>query len=360
MAHPDDPAGPTDQKIRRSVARTLSNWIVVLAALAVLGGWLSTGFYKLELGEAAIILRLGQHDRTVRREGVNWHWPVPIEYARPVNVSGVRTKIFGPNSASAVARADSGEAREDGLFIQTADKNIVSVKFDLQYTIDDAYAFIYSMAEPSVILGVATQASVRKVIGGMTVDEVLTQRKAEIEVQARRTLIETLADYAKAAGGPPAFAIDKINLQDVQPPLAVRAAFQEVSSAGQDEERSVSAARGDAQEILERSRAESAEMREGSEAYKEAKILQAHGEAMRFVALYDEYVAAPVVTRSRLYLETMEAVLPNVEKVIVDPDTVDVMPFVQPRAAQAKGDDVGPPAQRIAPAVAEGNREAGQ
>jgi membrane protease subunit HflK len=220
------------------------------------------------------------------------------------------------------------------------------VTFDLQYTIDNAYAFVFTMAEPRSVLFETAQAAVRKVIGGMLVDEVLIQRKTEIEVEARKALIATLADYAKDAAvatddtdgsGGSAFSIDKISLLEVQPPSAVRAAFQEVSSAGQDEERSISRAKGDAQEILERARAEAAELREGSEGYKEAKILEATGEAARFVSLYKEYIRAPEVTRRRLYLETMEAVLPNVDKIIVEPDTVGVMPLLQ------SGRDLPPP-----------------
>ena len=328
MAHPDDPGTPTDQKIRRSVFRTLLNSLVLLVALAVLGGWLSTGFYRLDLGEAAIILRLGEHNRTVRREGLNWHWPEPIEYDRRVNMSGVRTVIFGGRSGAAKQRSESGEAAEDGLFIQTADKNIVSIRFDLQYTIENAYAFVYSMQDPQEILKETTQASVRQIVGGMTVDEVLTKQKTLVEVDSRAALIKTLNLYAKDAEGEPAFAIDKINLQDVQPPLAVRAAFQEVSSAGQDEERSISAAKGDAQEILERARAEAVELSEGSEAYKETVILEAQGESARFESILAEYVNAPRVTQTRLYLDTMQEVLPGVQKVIVEPGTVGVMPML--------------------------------
>jgi membrane protease subunit HflK len=328
LAHPDDPGTPTDQKIRRRVFRTLLNSLVLLVALAVLGGWLSTGFYRLDLGEAAIILRLGEHNRTVRREGLNWHWPEPIEYDRRVNMSGVRTVIFGGRSGAAKQRSESGEAAEDGLFIQTADKNIVSIRFDLQYTIENAYAFVYSMQDPQEILKETTQASVRQVVGGMTVDEVLTKQKTLVEVDSRAALVKTLNLYAKDAGGEPAFAIDKINLQDVQPPLAVRAAFQEVSSAGQDEERSISAAKGDAQEILERARAEAVELSEGSEAYKETVILEAQGESARFESILAEYVNAPRVTQTRLYLETMQEVLPGVQKVIVEPGTVGVMPML--------------------------------
>ena len=347
-SEPDDGTA-VEGRIRRSVVRSLTNGLVVLLSLAVLGGWLSTGFYRLELGEEAIILRLGEHHRTVRREGMNWHWPEPIEYDRPVNVSGVRTEFFGRSAQDAGAAAPPGAtaegARPDGLFIQTADKNIVSLSFDLQYTIDDPYAFTFAMADPRSILYEATKASVRKVIGGMTVDEVLVQRKADLEVEARRVLVETLAQYAESSGSPSAFAIDKLNLQEVQPPQAVREAFQEVSSAGQDEERSASRARGDAQEILERARAEAAELREGSEAYKDAKIQQARGEATRFVALYDEYARAPEVTRTRLYLETLEAVLPDVEKMIVEPNTVGVMPLLQPAPRPAPAPVSAAPAE---------------
>ncbi len=337
MDQPEEPA-PTERKVLRSVARTLTNSVVVLTALAVIGGWLSTGFYQLELGEEAIILRLGEHDRTVKREGLNWHWPEPIEYDVPVNASGVRTRIFSgatgdPVSAEAVP--------EEGLFIQTADKNIVSVTFDLQYTIDDAYAFAFSMAEPQSVLYETAQAAVRKVIGGMMVDDVLIKRKTEIEVEARKALIATLAAYAEDAGGTVAFSIDKISLLDVQPPSAVKQAFQEVSSAGQDAERSISGAKGDAQEILERARAEASELHEESEGYKEARILEARGEGERFISLYVEYARAPEVTRRRLYLETMDVVLPNVEKVIIDPDTVGVMPLLQgsrdPAVSSASG-----------------------
>lgn len=347
MANPED-AARNGKQGRRNVARKLTDSVVVLAALAVIGGWLSTGFYQLELGEEAVILRLGQHDRTVKREGLNWHWPEPIEYDVPVNASGVRTHIF----TGATSEKRSAEAEpEEGLFIQTADKNIVSVTFDLQYTIDDAYAFVFTMAQPQSVLYESAQAAVRKVIGGMLVDDVLIMRKNEIEVEARKSLIATLTDYAEDAGGAMAFSIDKISLLDVQPPSAVKAAFQEVSSAGQDAERSISGSKGDAQEILERARAEATELREGSEGYKEAKILEARGEAARFVSLYDEYARAPEVTRRRLYLETMEAVLPNVEKIIIERDTMGVMPLLQSVRAPA----VAPPKRtgsETAPTVA--------
>lgn len=325
MAEPEEAQLDTDQKIRRGVLRTLTNGTLLLLALAVIGGWISTGVYKLELGEEAVIFRLGKHHRTVKREGLNWHLPEPIEYHTPVNTRGLRTEVFGMLGD---ALQHEGEGAGRGLFIQTADKNIVAATFELQYTLEDAYSYRFGMVDPRAVLHEATQASVRKVIGGMLVDDVLLKRRGEVQIAARENLDATLADYFAKSTQTSAFRIEKINLLTVHPPDEVRNAFKEVEAARQDEERSVSKAQGDEQEILERARAEAAELRERSEAYKEAKVLESEGEAKRFEALLAEYRRAPEVTRRRLYLETMETVMPRVEKMIVEPDTVSVMPLM--------------------------------
>jgi membrane protease subunit HflK len=350
LASGDEEKQGTDAKIKRGVVRTMTNGLLLVISLAVIFGWLYTGLFHLELGEEAIILRLGEHHRTVSREGWNWHWPEPLEYDTPVNTQGLRTEEFGiPKSRVAQVDPESGELGDEGAFIQTADSNIVNVSFELQYTVEDAYSFVYELARPRDILYEATQAAVREVIGRQKVDEVLFRKRHEIEVQAREILEETLSGYAKVGNGRNAFAIDKINLQTVHPPSPVRAAFEDVVAAQQDEERSVSRATGDAREILERARAKASELHEGSEAYKEAKILESRGEAQRFEALLIEYQRAPDVTRRRLYLETMEVVMPQVEKMIVEPDTVGVMPFLQSSAARGR-----PPAVSAPPAPVQG------
>ena len=309
-------------KIRRGAAKSLTNFLLVLVSVGVLLGWLGTGFYKLELGEEAIILRLGKNLRTEHKEGWNWHWPVPLEYDKKVNTQGQRTEVFGIRASD----ADEGEA--EGLLMQTADKNIVSVSFELQYTVGNAYSFSYGMADPNLILFQAAQAAVREVVGGMTVDEVLTKRKLEIELLAQDLLVETLASYFGGDLAKLPFEVEKINLQEVNPPASVRAAFSEVAAAQQDEERFVNEARGQRAEILERSLAEAAEMREGSEAYRQAKVLDSRGESARFESLLAEYLRTPTVTRRRLYLETMEAVLPDIEKVIIEGNAAQILPFI--------------------------------
>ncbi|MDG2334008.1 MAG: FtsH protease activity modulator HflK [Myxococcota bacterium] len=322
MAPEDQGSSPKVEKIKRGAARTVTNVVLGLVAVGVILGWVGTGFYKLDLGEEAIILRLGENFRTEHKEGWNWHWPEPLEYDKKVNTQGQRTEVFG------IRRGDAEGGEREGLLMQTADKNIVSVSFELQYTVSDAYSFEYGMLEPKMILFQAARSAVRQVVGGMTVDEVLIYRKQDVEKMAQTLLIKTLTSYFTAEGDAMAFQVEKINLQEVNPPESVRAAFSEVAAAQQDEERFINQARGQKAEILERSRAEAAELREGSEAYKEAKVLEARGQGQRFSALLAEYQRAPEVTRRRLYIETMEQVLPGVEKVIVEGDAAQVLPFV--------------------------------
>ena len=180
----------------------------------------------------------------------------------------------------------------------------------------------------------ATRASVREVIGRMTIEDILA-RKKEIQTSAEDILRDRLADYFRHVDAGSAFEIKAILLQVAQAPAQVQGAFDDVVSAQQDSRRSVSAARGDAREVLEQANARAIEIAESSLAYKEATILEARGRAVRFEALLREYQRAPEVTRRRLYLETMEEVLPEVEKMIIEPGASTVMPLIPLPSGQA-------------------------
>ena len=168
----------------------------------------------------------------------------------------------------------------------------------------------------------------RTVIGKKTIDGVLSQDRDEIEREAEALLESMLSGYLAGIDHETAFEVRRINLEKPQAPEAVREAFADVVSAGQDEKRLALEASGDAQEILERARSEVAELYEQAAAYKRAKIIEASGEATRFNLLLVEYQSAPEVTRRRLYLETMEEILPGVEKMIVEPNTVNMLPVL--------------------------------
>jgi modulator of FtsH protease HflK len=332
LAKDDDRLSP-DEKASRSVTRTILNSLLMILSLAVLSGWAWQGIYRLEPGESAVILRLGALDRIVSLEGMHVHFPPPIEYHEIVNTSGLRAESFGSRRSASTPGVPSDaeeseiarEMRRDA--IQTADSNIVNVAYELQYKVADAYAFAFGMEDPGAILHDSTEAVIRDVIGKRTIDAVLSQDRGDIERDANQQLQEMLDSYFEAVGLVSAFRIDKINLQKPQAPEPVREAFADVVSAGQDEKRSLSTAEGDSREILEHARAKAAEIHEEAEAYKQARIIEARGEAARFAALQTEYAMAPEVTRRRLYLETMEEILPDMEKMIVESDAVNMLPM---------------------------------
>lgn len=325
MADEDDELG-ADETIRRSVGRTIGNTLVILVSIGVIAGWGVTGFYQLEPGEAAVILRVGTYHRTVVEPGLKWHLPPPIEERATINITEVRREKFGlAESGGDMTPGEATATFENS--IQTADSNIVNLSYEVQYTIDDAFSFLYAMAQPQRTLHDAAQSAVREVVGRTSVEGVLSEERGRIQSESRRILQETLDGYFLQDDRKTAFDIDRINLNIVQPPPPVQAAFDDVIAAQQDEAREVSKAEGDAQEILERAHAVASELVEGATAYKESKILEADGEAQRFVALYDEYARSPEVTRRRLYLETMEQVMPGVEKVIIEPNSSTMLPF---------------------------------
>ena len=342
MARRGDEEMTEDERVRRSVGRTVANWFMTVLSLVVIGGWLATGFYQLERHQAGVLLLLGKKYQTVSEPGAHWHWPTPIEYLQKVNLTEERRKEFGllaapPPSLVAAGQVAPGDqdapAAGKGTTsfenaIQTADSNIVNLGFVLKYSIDDAFSYLYAIAEPAQTLYDATQAAVREVVGRKTVDQVLTVQRKEVQAESQLILEQTLASYFADVDGGPAFEIKSIELQVVEAPAQVQQAFSDVVAAEQDQERALSEARGDATVILEQANAEAAEQEQSAVAYKESKILEARGEAQRFEALLAEYQRAPDVTRRRLYLETMEEVLPKVNKMLIEPGTVNMLPFL--------------------------------
>lgn len=308
-----------DEKVRRSVARTLGTALGVLVVLAVLAVWASFGVYQLEPGQSAIILRLGRHAGTRSTPGLKWHLPPPLERREIVNVDEIERQDFGFGG-------DEAESTQEQALLeasmQTSDNNIIRLSFVVQYRVKDAFASRYRVADPVATLRDAAQAAVREVVGRMTIDGVLSEQRGEVEVEAEEILQEILDDYGTG------LAVLAVQLQEVQPPEQVRAAFDDVIAAAQDASRTVNEAEGYRNELLPRARAEAAELIEAARGYREAKIAESQGKAERFTALAREYRKAPGVTQTRLYLETMETVLPSVKKVIIGPGTSNVLPLL--------------------------------
>jgi len=321
----------TDARVRRGAARTALNAITVLVALAVLGAWAYTGLYQLEPGQAAIILRFGALDRVETDPGLRWHLPPPLASHEILAVDTLEREDFGGADA---AEPLSGPILEEAA-MQTRDNNIVHLGFVVQYKVGDPVEARFRVAERREILRDAAQAAIREIVGRTSIDGVLSEGRGAVEQETLELLQKMLERYEAGV------EVTSIQLQEVQPPPPVRQAFDDVIAAAQDRDRHIQEARGYENEVVPRARGEAAEVESQAEGYKEATVSEAKGEAARFEALLVEYQRSPEVTRQRLYLEAMEDVLPRVQKLIIEPGTATLMPYLpitpQPPAPVREG-----------------------
>lgn len=312
----------SDTSEERKVGRLLARLLLVLLLLGLLGFWASFGFYRLNPGEAAVILRLGKHATTEVRDGLRWQLPPPIESREIVNVGLVAREQFGDIDAAREAATQTETA------MQTGDNNIVDLEFVVKYKVGKAFESRFRIADLRETLRDSAQAAMREVVGRNSVDDVLSEKRGIIQDEAAELLQQILDRYESG------LYVEGIELQEVQPPAPVRDAFDDVIAAAQDRDRKVNEAEGYANEVLPQARAEASEVLEGAIGYRDSKIAEARGEAERFLSVLSEYEKAPEITRKRLYLETMEKVLPDVEKVIIEPGTASVLPYLPLGAAQ--------------------------
>jgi membrane protease subunit HflK len=318
MASGDDKLS-TEDRVRGSVRRTLTNLVVVLVVLGVVGVWGSFGAFTLKPGEAAVLLLFGKHYRTITQDGFHLSIPPPLVERFILTFEKEQLQDFGFSGPEG-----SGTSSEDLMeaTMQTSGNNIVRLSFALQYKIKDPFLARFRLAEPEPVLRDAAQAAMREVVGRMEVDGVLREQRGLVASEAERLLQEILDSYDSG------IVVTGTQLQNVQPPGPVRASFDDVVRAIQDGSRLVNEAEGYRNEVIPQAQAQAAEMRAEAGAYRDSKIAEATGEANRFAAIAVEWRKAPEVTRKRLYLETMEVVLPEVDKVIIEPGTTQVLPYL--------------------------------
>lgn len=266
------------------------------AALGVLLGvvlliWAALGVYQVDEQERGVVLRFGKFHDTVQ-PGLHWNPPL-IDEVSLLNITKVRSVSF----------------REIML---TQDENIVEVKLSVQYVIDDPVHFVLTVREPERSLQHAAQSALRHVAGGATMDMVLTEGRAQLAVDVQQRLQEYLNLYQTG------ILVSKVTIDESKPPTQVQAAFDDVIKAREDEERLQNEAQAYANEIVPVARGGAQRQIEEANAYKEQVIANAQGEAERFTRLLTEYRKSPDVTRERLYLEAVQGVLSQTNKVMVD------------------------------------------
>jgi membrane protease subunit HflK len=270
--------------------------------------WLGSGFYIIQEGQAAAILRFGEFKYMVESAGFKWRLPYPIETAEPVDVQRLRQVEVGyrTNVKNKVPRES---------LILTGDQAIVDLQFAVQYRITDPKAYLFNNnpgGAPEEIVRQAAETATREVIGRMGIDQVLYEEKEQVAKDAL-TLMQSIADRYKAGIG-----IVDVTIQQAQPPEQVQAAFEDANKAAQDRERLINEGRAYANDVIPKARGTASRLQQESEGYKQRVIASAEGDASRFKQVLTEYAKAPAVTRDRLYIETMQQVFSNTSKVLVE------------------------------------------
>ena len=273
-----------------------------------------TGIYIVDPAERGVVLRFGAF-QTSTTQGPHWHIPYPIESVYKVNVEQVRaTEIGFRNSQNSY----SGGVSSESLML-TKDENMVDVNLAVQYKIVDAKAFLFNVYQPELTLSHVVQSVIRQVVGDNTMDHVLTTGRDQISQEVKSASQALLNDYGVG------LMITAVTMQDAQPPIQVKASFDDVVKAREDEQRYINEARAYANDIVPKARGASQRIMAEAEAYKSQVVSKSEGEAYRFTQILTEYLKAPEVTKERLYRETLEDVLSSTNKVIVDSSSNSLM-----------------------------------
>jgi membrane protease subunit HflK len=261
----------------------------LVAALALVA-WVVSGIFIIQPAERGVVLRLGEFNR-VTGPGPHWHLR-GVEVVNKVDVDNLRTV--------------SHRAK-----MLTKDENIIQVELAVQYQVKDAQDYLFRVRDPDFTLQEATESALREGIGGISMDDFLSGGRGAIVQQTMELTQEMLDKYGTG------LILRSVNLQDPQPPEEVQGAFEDAIKAQEDEQRYKNQAEAYALDILPRARGDATLLREAANAYREQIVAKAEGEASRFLQTLKEYEKAPEVTRKRLYLDTMEQVLANTSKVVM-------------------------------------------
>lgn len=278
--------------------------------------WLATGFYKVNSDENALVLYFGKF-HTISTPGLNYALPAPFGKVIKQSVTTVNSEEFGYTGKTNTSRRLRSRVNQvtdhhnDNLML-TGDENIVDIEFQVQWQIKDIEKFTFNISEPKLTIRKAAESAMREVIAVTPISEALSDGKSRIEQSSKALLQKVLDDYG--AG----IRIVLLQLRRVDPPPQVIDSFRDVQTARADKEKEINEAQAYANDIIPRARGNAAEMEEKALAYKNRVIADANGEAKRFRSLYGQYKKAKEVTRRRMYLETMQKVYGDVDKVIID------------------------------------------
>ncbi len=274
--------------------------IVVLLLLV----WIASGFYIVDAGERGVVLRFGKYIETTL-PGPHWHLPYPIESRQIVNVDQNRTVEVGYRGSV------RNKMPKESLML-TDDENIIDIQFAVQYTVKNPEDYLFNNRSPDEAVRQVAETSIREVVGKSKMDFVLYEGRSEVAAQAAKLMQEILDRYRTG------ISISKVTMQNAQPPEQVQAAFDDAVKAGQDRERLKNEGQAYANDVIPRASGAAARLLEEASGYKQSVIDTAEGDVSRFNQILVEYDKAPGVTRQRLYVDTIQQMLANTTKILVD------------------------------------------
>jgi membrane protease subunit HflK len=331
------------EKIRQHVRLPggLSGGGATIAGLIVVVVWLLSGVYVVNPDEQGVVMRFGAYNR-VTTPGINYHLPWPVESVETPQVTRENQLNVGylvprPGGNSDAVR----DVPEESLML-TGDENIVDINFTVFWVIRDAGDFLFNVqnlgTNSDLTIRAAAESAMREVVGRNQIEPILTANREPIQEEVRGLMQRILDSYNAGV------TITRVQMQKADPPAQVLEAYRDVQAARTDQDRMRNEAEAYANRVVPEARGGAARIVQQAEGYKQQVTAQAQGEAQRFVAVYDQYKRAPDVTRRRIYLETMQDILGNMNKVILDNrNGQGVVPYLPLPELQRQQNRPGPP-----------------
>lgn len=286
--------------------------LIGFGLVALTGLWLASGFFIVQPGEQAVIQRFGKWTKTQTEAGLGYHFPAPVETVTKVNVAELRTMSIGfVQSATRGSSAQAQDLPEESLML-TSDRNIVDLDLVIQWDLKSAEDFIFNIQDPENTVKKVAESAIREVVGQTNMFSIITTQR-ETVAQKAKTIIQANLDEYKAGVN-----VRQVLIQQAEVHPEVQSAFQDVQSAKQDAEDVQNRAQAYREDIIPRARGEAIRMIQEAQAYKQSQVAKATGDAERFNAVYQAYLSGEDVTKQRIYIETMENVLQNATKIILD------------------------------------------
>ena len=285
---------------------------IIFGLVILLIVWALTGLYRVLPDEQGVVLRFGKFVKTTQ-PGLNYHIPFPVESVLTPKVTKVNRLDIGFRSERDTGFTSGGVADvpEESLML-TGDENIVNIDFSIFWVIKDAGNFLFKIQDPAATVKAAAETAMREVVAKSKLQYILTEGRSKIENETLEIAQSLLDEYESG------IEITQVQTQKADPPDQVIDAFRDVQAARADMERAKNEAEAYQNDVIPRARGEAAKILQEAEAYKKQVVAIAEGEASRFVSIHNEYLLAKEVTQERMYLETMEKVLADINKVIID------------------------------------------